>query len=74
MGFERLCMAIQGVTSNYDTDVFQPMIRSIGQMAGKTYGQDRQTDIAMRVIADHIGPSASPLPTDSSPPTSGPAT
>ncbi len=54
MGFERLCMAIQGVTSNYDTDVFQPMIRSIGQMAGKTYGQDRQTDIAMRVIADHI--------------------
>jgi alanyl-tRNA synthetase len=54
MGFERLCMAIQGVTSNYDTDVFQPLIRTIGQMGGKTYGQDNRTDIAMRVIADHI--------------------
>ncbi len=54
MGFERLCMAIQGVTSNYDTDVFQPLIRTIGQLGGKTYGQDNRTDIAMRVIADHI--------------------
>ncbi len=54
MGFERLCMAIQGVTSNYDTDVFQPLIRTIGGMGGKTYGQDNRTDIAMRVIADHI--------------------
>jgi alanyl-tRNA synthetase len=54
MGFERLCMAIQGVTSNYDTDVFQPLIRTIGAMGGKTYGQDNRTDIAMRVIADHI--------------------
>jgi alanyl-tRNA synthetase len=54
MGFERLCMAIQGVTSNYDTDVFQPLIRTIGQMGGKAYGQDNRTDIAMRVIADHI--------------------
>ena len=54
MGFERLCMALQGKTSNYDTDVFQPMLKKIGQLSGKTYGDDEQTDIAMRVIADHI--------------------
>jgi alanyl-tRNA synthetase len=54
MGFERLCMAIQGKTSNYDTDVFQPMIQLIGEKCGKKYGQDKKTDIAMRVIADHI--------------------
>lgn len=54
MGFERLCMALQGKTSNYDTDVFQPLISKIGQLSGKTYGQDSQVDIAMRVIADHI--------------------
>lgn len=54
MGFERLCMAIQGKTSNYDTDVFQPIIRAIGALAGKSYGDSEQTDIAMRVIADHI--------------------
>ena len=54
MGFERLCMAMQGKTSNYDTDVFQPMLKKIGQLSGKTYGDDKQTDIAMRVIADHI--------------------
>ena len=54
MGFERLCMAMQGKTSNYDTDVFQPIIRVIGDMAGVTYGQNAQTDVAMRVIADHI--------------------
>ena len=54
MGFERLCMAMQGKTSNYDTDVFQPIIRVIGDMAGLTYGQNAQTDVAMRVIADHI--------------------
>lgn len=54
MGFERLCMALQGKTSNYDTDVFQPMLKKIGQLSGKTYGDDKQTDIAMRVIADHI--------------------
>jgi alanyl-tRNA synthetase len=54
MGFERLCMAIQGKTSNYDTDVFQPMIQLIGEKCGKKYGQDTKTDIAMRVIADHI--------------------
>ncbi len=54
MGFERLCMALQGKTSNYDTDVFQPIIRVIGSMTGHTYGKDPQTDVAMRVIADHI--------------------
>lgn len=54
MGFERLCMALQGKTSNYDTDVFQPLIRKIGQLSGKTYGEDNKVDVAMRVIADHI--------------------
>ena len=54
MGFERLCMALQGKTSNYDTDVFQPIIKVIGQMSGSVYGEDPQKDIAMRVIADHI--------------------
>lgn len=54
MGFERLCMAMQGKTSNYDTDVFQPLLKKIGQLSGKTYGDDKQVDIAMRVIADHI--------------------
>lgn len=54
MGFERLCMAMQGKTSNYDTDVFQPIIKEIAKMAGMTYGDDIHADIAMRVIADHI--------------------
>ena len=54
MGFERLCMAMQGKTSNYDTDVFQPMIKAIATMAGTEYGKDAQQDVAMRVIADHI--------------------
>ena len=54
MGFERLCMALQGKTSNYDTDVFQPIIKVIAGMVGTTYGTDKQQDIAMRVIADHI--------------------
>ena len=54
MGFERLCMAMQGKTSNYDTDVFQPMIKAIAAMAGTEYGKDNQQDVAMRVIADHI--------------------
>ncbi len=54
MGFERLCMAMQGKTSNYDTDVFQPIIQTIGAMAGVHYGDNEQTDIAMRVIADHV--------------------
>ncbi len=54
MGFERLCMAKQGKTSNYDTDVFQPLINEIAKLSGKTYGTDQKTDIAMRVISDHV--------------------
>jgi alanyl-tRNA synthetase len=54
MGFERLCMAVQGKTSNYDTDVFQPLIKEIGRITGSVYGQDVKKDIAMRVVADHI--------------------
>jgi alanyl-tRNA synthetase len=54
MGFERLCMALQGKTSNYDTDVFQPMIQFISTKCGIKYGSSEKTDIAMRVMADHI--------------------
>src|SRR6056297_2203424 len=54
MGFERLCMALQDKTSNYDTDVFQPIIQEIAKISGKTYGKDEKTDIAMRVVADHL--------------------
>ncbi len=54
MGFERLCMVLQHTKSNYDTDVFQPVIRYLAGMAGKTYGQDTDSDVAMRVIADHL--------------------
>ena len=54
MGFERLCMALQGKQSNYDTDVFQPMLKKIGEICHSTYGTDKDVDVAMRVIADHI--------------------
>jgi len=54
MGFERLCMVLQGKKSNYDTDVFQPLIQEIAKKAGKQYGQNEDADIAMRVIADHL--------------------
>lgn len=54
MGFERLVRAIQGKQSNYDTDVFQPIIKQIGLLSGFTYGQDEKVDVAMRVIADHL--------------------
>ncbi len=54
MGFERLCMVKQGVQSNYDTDIFQPMIQQLAALANKKYGQSEETDIALRVIADHI--------------------
>jgi len=54
MGFERLCMALQGKKSNYDTDVFQPLIQFISARCGIRYGADEKTDIAMRVMADHI--------------------
>ena len=54
MGFERLCMALQGKKSNYDTDVFQPIIQAIGVICNCKYGDKKESDIAMRVIADHI--------------------
>ncbi len=54
MGFERLCMILQGKKSNYDTDVFQPTIKNLAEMSGKAYGADEKSDIAMRVIADHL--------------------
>ena len=54
MGFERLCMAVQGKTSNYDTDVFQTIIKAIGDLTNSKYGENDKKDIAMRVIADHI--------------------
>jgi len=54
MGFERLCMALQGKKSNYDTDVFQPLIGEIGNISGKRYGENHDVDVAMRVVADHV--------------------
>ena len=54
MGFERLCMVLQNVKSNYDTDVFTPIIREIETIADKDYGKDEKTDIAIRVISDHV--------------------
>ncbi len=54
MGFERLCMALQKKTSNYDTDIFQPLIQFIAVRAGIKYGENEKTDIAMRVMSDHI--------------------
>ena len=54
MGFERLVRAIQGKHSNYDTDIFQPFIREISRLSGMTYGEKEETDVAMRVIADHL--------------------
>ena len=54
MGFERLVRALQGKHSNYDTDVFQPIIRVISNMCGKEYGKEENVDVAMRVIADHL--------------------
>lgn len=54
MGFERLVRALQGKHSNYDTDVFQPIIKEISRLSGKEYGKEEDTDVAMRVIADHL--------------------
>ncbi|MBP5319025.1 MAG: alanine--tRNA ligase, partial [Paludibacteraceae bacterium] len=54
MGFERLCVAVQGKTSNYDTDVFQPLLAAVGNICSCSYGKDAQVDVAMRVVADHI--------------------
>ena len=54
MGFERLCMVLQNVQSNYDTDVFTPIIREIEAITNSTYGKDEKVDIATRVISDHV--------------------
>ena len=54
MGFERLCMVLQGKTSNYDTDVFTPLIKEIETLTTSEYGKDLDTDRAIRVISDHI--------------------
>lgn len=54
MGFERLVRTLQGKTSNYDTDVFQPLLKAMGDMAGVKYGDNEKQDIAMRVISDHV--------------------
>lgn len=54
MGFERLCMVLQGVKSNYDTDIFTPIIKEIQIINGAVYGKEETTDIAIRVVADHI--------------------
>lgn len=54
MGFERICAVLQGKTSNYDTDIFQPVIGKLEELSGRKYGENEETDIAMRVIADHI--------------------
>ncbi|WP_308993823.1 alanine--tRNA ligase [Mariniflexile litorale] len=54
MGFERLCMVLQGVQSNYDTDVFTPIIREIEAITDKKYGKNEKIDVAIRVIADHV--------------------
>ena len=54
MGFERLCMVLQGKSSNYDTDLFQPVIKSLSSITGHIYGKRDETDVAMRVAADHL--------------------
>ena len=54
MGFERLCMVVQGKKSNYDTDIFQSIIGKISEITGKKYGENKKWDIALRVIADHL--------------------
>ncbi|WP_234572053.1 alanine--tRNA ligase [Rhodohalobacter sp. 614A] len=54
MGFERLCAVLQGKKSNYDSDIFEPILDKISELSGKAYGDDEEIDIAMRVIADHI--------------------
>ena len=54
MGFERLCMVMQGKRSNYDTDVFQPLIQELAAKSGKRYGENEETDVALRVCADHL--------------------
>ncbi len=54
MGFERLCMVMQNVSSNYDTDVFMPLIKEIETITSTTYGNNTEIDVAIRVISDHV--------------------
>ena len=54
MGFERLAMALQGKESNYDTDIFVPLIEKVCQLTGFSYGEDQKIDVALRVVSDHI--------------------
>ena len=54
MGFERLCMAVQDKKSNYDTDVFQPIIQKIAQNAGVKYGEKHDVDVALRVVVERV--------------------
>ena len=56
MGFERLVRMLQGKNSNYDTDIFQPIIKKEEQLSGFTYGKEENVDVAMRVVADHLVP------------------
>ncbi|UCE72196.1 MAG: alanine--tRNA ligase, partial [Nitrospiraceae bacterium] len=62
MGLERLAAVLQGKTNNFDSDLFMPVINSVAQMSGKRYGTDPETDVSLRVIADHIRTSAFVLP------------
>src|SRR5690625_2852139 len=54
MGFERLAMVLQGKSSNYDTDIFMPLIQNLEKISGKKYGEDEAMDVAIRVIVDHL--------------------
>jgi alanyl-tRNA synthetase len=58
MGLERVCAVLQGTASNYDTDLFQPLLAAIGRLTGHAYGRDAAADVSMRVIADHIRATA----------------
>ena len=64
MGFERLCMILQGKQSNYDTDVFQPLIQAVSQMASYKYSTNEDKDISVRVISDHIRAISFAIATD----------
>ena len=73
MGLERVTAVIQGKFSNYDTDLFLPLIETAARARGKTYGEDEASDVSLRVIADHRAPRPSSWPTGSSPATRGAA-
>ncbi|MEX1010534.1 MAG: alanine--tRNA ligase [Balneolaceae bacterium] len=71
MGFERICAVLQGKRSNYDSDIFAPLLDAISEMAGRKYGTDERSDIAMRVITDHIRAVAFPIADGASPSNEG---